>query len=703
MSKLKVINSLIIFFLFSSNLLADNYQLKSSSLNFQIDINTGGVQSIINRQDKYQMNWIIKSDSIEYPWQTSKLTWGLGFGIINGDTVRWNKPTSHLLGNNQCSFHYHTKYFDLIVDRKLDKNGFYSESFRFVNITTKPITISDIGLYTPFNDNYPDAKTCVESRCNTHIWAGGNASYIFAERMGGEAPHLGLVLTEGALKSYEILNRSRNIYEWAKSGSNVRGTIVLNPSSITIRPKQSYSLKWVIFQAANWDNFYAKAKIYGFVNASVKSYVMEKNEPLQTTFESAQKLKNVQCFLNGEKVPFTQTSNTVSVNVIPKKEGTQVLNMVYNNNLSTFIEAYRIQNIDSLLKKRALFIVNNQQMNDPSDPRYGAYMVYDNETHKIYLNNDKRKSEDVNEARERVGMGVFLAMYLQRNPNKMIQASLERYCDFVRNKLQTNDYYVLDGINSKRKRMYNYPWVAHLYLEMYKLTQNKKYLVDSYHTLDRYFTDSKHCFYAIGVPAQDALNELHKAGLLAEHDSLLNHFRQTADRFIQTSLFYPKSEVNYEQSIVAPAVIFLFEMYQITKEEKYLKEGERQLAALESFCGMQPDYHLHEIAIRHWDGYWFGKREFWGDTMPHYWSCTTSDAFMRYAQITCKNEYLNRAKTIVRNNLCLFFNDGSASCAYVYPSKVNGQKAAFFDPFANDQDWALVYYLKLKNKVSDNF
>jgi hypothetical protein len=87
--------------------------------------------------------------------------------------------------------------------------------------------------------------------------------------------------------------------------------------------------------------------------------------------------------------------------------------------------------------------------------------------------------------------------------------------------------------------------------------------------------------------------------------------------------------------------------------------------------------------------------------MPHYWSTLTSEAFARYALITGKKEYSKRAETIVKNNLCNIFEDGSASCAYVYPARINGIKAGVFDPFANDQDWALVFYLKylkLNNK-----
>jgi six-hairpin glycosidase len=49
---------------------------------------------------------------------------------------------------------------------------------------------------------------------------------------------------------------------------------------------------------------------------------------------------------------------------------------------------------------------------------------------------------------------------------------------------------------------------------------------------------------------------------------------------------------------------------------------------------------------------------------------------------------------IFRNNLCLFTEDGRGSCAFIYPDKVNGQKAHLYDPFANDQDWAMVFWLE---------
>ncbi|WP_407489925.1 hypothetical protein, partial [Elizabethkingia anophelis] len=93
--------------------------------------------------------------------------------------------------------------------------------------------------------------------------------------------------------------------------------------------------------------------------------------------------------------------------------------------------------------------------------------------------------------------------------------------------------------------------------------------------------------------------------------------------------------------------------------------------------------------------YWFGKNQLLGDTMPHYWSTLTAIAFQRYYQCTQERDYERRAKGIVENNLLNFKEDGKASCAYLYPETINGKSGKYYDAYANDQDWALVYYLDI--------
>lgn len=118
------------------------------------------------------------------------------------------------------------------------------------------------------------------------------------------------------------------------------------------------------------------------------------------------------------------------------------------------------------------------------------------------------------------------------------------------------------------------------------------------------------------------------------------------------------------------------------------------MKALKLFNGLQPDYHLYEVAIRHWDGYWFGKRRMYGDTFPHYWSALTANVYAEYALAAGDTEYKKKADASYRGVMSLFMPNGRASAAYVYPASVNGNKAGFYDPYANDQDWGMYYMMK---------
>lgn len=65
--------------------------------------------------------------------------------------------------------------------------------------------------------------------------------------------------------------------------------------------------------------------------------------------------------------------------------------------------------------------------------------------------------------------------------------------------------------------------------------------------------------------------------MMAEYNDLLIDFSKTADVFMRNGLRFPKSEVNYEQSIVAPATQFLLEMYLQTKDNQYLEGAEKMM------------------------------------------------------------------------------------------------------------------------------
>jgi hypothetical protein len=140
-------------------------------------------------------------------------------------------------------------------------------------------------------------------------------------------------------------------------------------------------------------------------------------------------------------------------------------------------------------------------------------------------------------------------------------------------------------------------------------------------------------------------------------------------------------------------------VYNISGEQKYLNEAGKFINYLLAMNGFMPDYRMRDIAIRHWDSYKYGKAKVYSDQFPHYKSCYTAAVMALYGNATGNNSYSERADNILRNNLCLFDEEGRASSGYVYPGMVNGKKGAFYDPYANDQDWALYYLLEYSTET----
>ena len=214
-----------------------------------------------------------------------------------------------------------------------------------------------------------------------------------------------------------------------------------------------------------------------------------------------------------------------------------------------------------------------------------------------------------------------------------------------------------------------------------------------------YYKNGGGRFYPIELPIIQITECMEKENMSEEAAELTGHFIRHADYIADTGTSYPASEVNYEQSIVAPAADILLKVYSLTKNKKYLDAAMKQLHILELFNGTQPDCHLNSVAIRHWDGFWFGKRKMYGDTFPHYWSALTGNVFYLLSLLTGDDEYAKKAEASFRGIMSMFMSDGTASCAYVYPVTVNEQKAEYYDPYSNDQDWGLYFMLRFSQHL----
>lgn len=544
-----------------------------------------------------------------------------------------------------------------------------------------------IAVSFPMQDRYTDSVTCRDYRCHTHIFCGEHTSYVMALRMGGAAPHLGMVLTKGSLSDYSVERDLEHL-------SNDRGCFWLHPSAQEFAQGDTMTLEWKIFPHQGRGDFREKLKSFSqVVLVDAEHYVVYPGEKNEVKIEPAFEAECVT--VNGQKVEKSKQDGVYHYEFESEKTGEYLLTICADE-IKTTCRLLVQERPEVLAEKRCEFIIDHQQYHGKIEELKGAYLSYDNEEKMLACTPEN----DYNAGRERTGMGVLIARALQQNllkDREKAETSLLEYRDFYLRELvdaKTGLVCNCTGKDNSFVRLYNYPWAVTFFAECWKLWSRKEDLETAVHIVEKYYELGGDHFYPIEMPVVMLCKELEKAGEQEMLEKTKALFRRHADKMIEIGTAYPAHEVNYEQTIVEPAAELILQVYEVTGEEKYLRGAEQQLAVLELFNGQQPDYHLHETAIRHWDGYWFGKRRVFGDTFPHYWSAENGRTFKRYARLTGNKEYAIRAEHSLRGVLSMFFEDGTATCAYLYPYSVNGQKTDFADPYANDQDWGLCMNLE---------
>lgn len=627
------------------------------------------------------------------------------------------------------------KGLDSTVTHRREGDIVYTD-IRFRNITDKPIftSLRDIGISVPLEDRYDSSEVCMRQRCHSHIFCGGEISYIMALRMGGQAPHLGMVLTRGSLGGYSVERDTGKM-------SNDRGCFLLHPSPMALMPGEEREICFVLFPHQGREDFYGQASAFTrFIRVEATAWVLFRGEECRIAIKPLFEAGSV--VVDGKEIP-QRDGRYELVYRDTGHSGEKVFHICVDG-IHTWCRILVKEPAEELARRRCMFIVQRQQYGENAgagDGMHfgmmenaggsvgegchagsleGAYLAYDNEEGHMYYD----RNNDYNGGRERVGMGILIAEYLQLVKDEaggslpaqgdspgadeipFLEESLRRYLAYVERELLdvgTGEVFNDFGRDGSYRRLYNLPWFAEFYVELYQLYGKKEYLARAVSILRYYYQDGGREHYPIELPVLLLTQALEAAGMGEEREDMELLFRSHADRIAEVGCSYPPSEVNYEQSIVAPAADILLQVYLLTREEKYLEAGKEQLAVLELFNGMQPDWHLHEVAIRHWDGYWFGKRKLYGDTFPHYWSALTGNCFALYHRITGEEAYAKRAAASLRGVLPMIHSDGRASCAYVFPASVNGRQADCFDPYANDQDWALYFTLRMKRDWGNTF
>ncbi|HZX04161.1 hypothetical protein [Kribbella sp.] len=572
--------------------------------------------------------------------------WGKGFVITDRGSYRFDNPAHTRWRSSGIDLLYRFGDLELRVGRRFGER--WTETYELRNTGDAPIELGSVAISTPYRDVYTSSRESLAGAVHAHVWTGGADAWVWAAPMDGSGPGLGLQLTEGELWAYSVESREPG------TSSNVRGHIYLHVTdharaphamggqpAIPLAPGATYRWTWQLDWYDDLPAFERNPRI------DADRLALEVGETLELS--------------DGQQV----TTGEPGIHYVSSTDGRARIAVLFHDPLRVIAE------------RRARFILDHQRRPELDGSRKYAFVPYDNDSGLTVLASAWR---DWSDARERVGMAVLLQEVRARGwgDRAELDAALAGYEQFVREYLLDAEGTIQDdSIHQNAVRLYNFPWFAR-----FLLGQGDR--DGATRILNRYYELGGDHFLAFDL------------GPLLTELGLEEHLVRHAQTFIGYGDELPPHEVNYEQSMVAPLLELLAAAYQSGKVDG--AELTRRLPWLTAFAADQPDVRLRHVPIRHWDGYWFGRQRLWGDVFPHYWSALSAVVYAAWPRDLVTPEqadWLDRAEeAILRANLVSFAPDGSATCAFVYPSCVNGQPAHVADPLANDQDWALVYALR---------
>lgn len=663
----------------------------------QLNPEDGTVSSLVLNRDPAKMNWVEGF----FHWGKPALS---RFGAH--ETANWGGAKDFEFTGMQCDgntsrAHYRKETLELEVTRTL-KAGRLTERYTYRNTGYYDLFFQrgDLGIYTTFNDSYPASDICLTRRCDAHIWCGGAHSYIHAKKMGPFPMEMALILTRGELDSYSVERLE-------EEASNDRGDFILHPAPCHLRHGEKLVIEWELaaFPAGSFRE--ALLSTPGGLHIGFDQETVFLGEKFTLTLETHCLPDDLAVTCRGRDVPWRLQDGRLTAEYAPDEPGEYRFDFRLGER-RLFVRGYCSLPFETLLERRVRFLLRHQFRRDPSSPLHGAFLIYDNEEHSQYYDYVWR---DHNTSGERGNMGLLICRWAQMHPeDREAREAVDLYEQYILRETYETDTGIVHGDVGKhscRVRLYNTAMLINLWIELYRLKGNPVYLEWIARSIRLFYSAGGTSFYPNGTLFSDAIVLIRQAGLTDVADELTALVRKHVEKMMDIGMCYPPHETHFEQTIATPAVAIPAAFCDLTgPAPEILRHCAGQIDVLERFSGDQPDYRLNEIPIRHWDEFWFGKRHLFGDTFPHYLSALTARAFMLYSRISNLSLYREKAKKCLRNCLCLFFADGSASCAYLYPLSVTMRKkdgtvytparrGEFFDPYANDQDGMLYLTLQL--------
>lgn len=648
----------------------------------QVRWNSKGLPCAIESlQDAQQMNWLSPH------YQT---------GAVRGFCTKSCKKTASgvlVLAQSPQGVQLH-------INRRVLAQS-YVETYTFLNKGAQAVTLNQsFGAISYAGSSFFNKQpNMLQTRCNTHIFAGGAVTYLYSMRLCGKPPYLLVRVTKGSFSGYGL---AADIAQ-TPNASFDRGQIWLFPTPQTLQPGEQ-----AVFTLCY--RFVSRRPEQRGFHCTLGKYSLLPGEQTKLTVHNTHPITALAVTCNGRAVNM-QINGAKAVGVIAPKQAGEYKIEVTANGKKTWLALQMLQPLLKTLQSRADFICQKQQCKEVGSPLYGAYLIYNQKTDRLVCSAD---FPDRNAARERLAMGVTVALALQHENRPALKKSLALYRSFLEREIvNIHTGEVKNGVGDDRTRLYNYPWVSTFYTELYRGSGDLSALKTAADVLIHY--------YSIGGEEMESHLEVHrllpclkKQGLTQRYNALLAGILKHADSIVARRTDSSSTEVSCANGMMSMMGVVLMNAYRLTQNKKYLAPLPDLADIVGNFYALQPDFHCYGMAVRYWDLYWFGEAQLYGDTFPQ-WLCANTAEFYRFYDKTLHSMAHTRLiREILLGCCCVYEKSGFGSCGYLYPDEViayssdpacrephrpiKHQAGKFYDAFANDQDWSLYYAFTLLPK-----
>jgi hypothetical protein len=251
-----------------------------------------------------------------------------------------------------------------------------------------PVTIGDLAIPIPWKmPGGEDPEEIFEQCFTKHNFISGNGSFLYFTKPSGQPPYLLMTVHPGSKLEYFTSDRGflADIHSEHTGSMETRGTWRQPHTSVTLAEagNKNSSIKYGF--RLQWAQSYQELRNLVYENGLFDIRVVPgMTVPEDLTARFSLHTKNtidsiVAEFPDKTDITFLQESpaDHFQFEVKFRKPGENKLTIHFNGYLTTQLEFFSCEPLETLFKKRSSFIVNQQQHRDPAKWYDGLYSVYD--------------------------------------------------------------------------------------------------------------------------------------------------------------------------------------------------------------------------------------------------------------------------------------------------------------------------------------